>query len=421
MFRIDTTTAAGTLPTPSSAGTPGFFTNGNPALGVPATVVDQDWFNRIQEEMMSLLTSSSITPVKSNYTQVMQAILSAGLIFDAGVVNALVANPNVPLTSLVVGTHLTLVPLNTNTGTSTINVSSLGALAVLRPDGSVVQPGDLKANQRIPIIYDGSAWRLVNWPTRVRLGANLTLFCNPQTGNDSNNGLTLGTAFASLQGVWNYLYQNVDVTGYVVTIQCSGTFTAGLNAQTVVVGSTPQSVVFNFQSGATISVTNGSCFQAFNPGVGYTVTGPVVISATGTGSGQGIGAVAGAAAQILIGTVNFGACAVAQIQVQYEGQINIVGNYTVSGSAPNSILAIGGQLISIGWTVTFVGTPAFSAQYVSAAWSGGHVVLLNMTYSGTATGTRYLANAAGTINTGGNLATLPGNAAGSATNNGYAN
>src|ERR1700738_3982001 len=190
MYRIDTTTGTASLPTPGAAGTAGYFTNGNPALGVPATVVDQDWFNRLQEEMMSLLTAAAITPVKSNFTQLLQAVRACGILVDTGVANVLVANPSPAYAALVNGTQAVLIPGNTNSGTATLNVSSLGALALLRPDATVVQPGDLPAGRRLPIIYDGSAWRLVNWPTRVRLAQNLTLYCNAQTGNDNNNGLT---------------------------------------------------------------------------------------------------------------------------------------------------------------------------------------------------------------------------------------
>ena len=246
MFRTDVTTATASLPTPAAPGTAGFFTNGNPALGIPATVVDQDWLNRIQEEILSVLTAAGVTPVKSNYSQLLAAIKACNLLNDvSGSVNVLVANPSPAYSSLLTGTQAILIPAITNTSTVTLNVSSLGALAVLRPDGTTLQAGDLTVGRRVAVIYDGTAWRLLNWPVRVRLSQALTLYCNP-SGSDSNNGLTSGTAFATLQGIYNYLALNFDVPGQTVTIQCSGNFTAGLLAQNVVVGSVPQSIVFNF-------------------------------------------------------------------------------------------------------------------------------------------------------------------------------
>ncbi|MGS1033321.1 hypothetical protein [Burkholderia glumae] len=74
MFRIDQTTAVTALPAPSAAGTPGFFTGGNPATGQAATIVSADWLNLVQEELMSFLTAAGIAPNKTSYGQVLQAV-----------------------------------------------------------------------------------------------------------------------------------------------------------------------------------------------------------------------------------------------------------------------------------------------------------------------------------------------------------
>ncbi|MFM0173185.1 hypothetical protein PQR33_28110 [Paraburkholderia sediminicola] len=75
MFLTDQTTAAPTLPTPAAAGTPGYFTNGNPGTGVPATIVDADWLNMLQLELLGVVTAGGLTPSKTTYTQVRDAIL----------------------------------------------------------------------------------------------------------------------------------------------------------------------------------------------------------------------------------------------------------------------------------------------------------------------------------------------------------
>lgn len=74
MFRIDTDTAAGALPAPAAAGTPGYFTNGDPLTGTPATTVSADFLNMIQEELMSILASAGISPAKDNHGQVLEAL-----------------------------------------------------------------------------------------------------------------------------------------------------------------------------------------------------------------------------------------------------------------------------------------------------------------------------------------------------------
>lgn len=91
MFPIDQSTAASSLPTPAAAGTPGFFTGGNPASGTPATVVDPDWLNMIQQELINIVDAGGETPSKTTYNQVLLAI------------KALIAQPQTNLVSGVVG------------------------------------------------------------------------------------------------------------------------------------------------------------------------------------------------------------------------------------------------------------------------------------------------------------------------------
>ncbi|VWB75897.1 hypothetical protein BLA6993_03586 [Burkholderia lata] len=74
MFRTDQTTAVTALPVPAAAGTPGYFTGGNPATGQAATILDADWLNMVQEELMNLLAAAGIPPSKTTYNQVLAAI-----------------------------------------------------------------------------------------------------------------------------------------------------------------------------------------------------------------------------------------------------------------------------------------------------------------------------------------------------------
>lgn len=76
MFRIDNPSAAATQPAPTAAGTPGFFTDGNPGGGVPATIVPAEWLNGVQEELISVLAAAGITPKKDMFNQVASAIVA---------------------------------------------------------------------------------------------------------------------------------------------------------------------------------------------------------------------------------------------------------------------------------------------------------------------------------------------------------
>ncbi|WP_310630833.1 hypothetical protein [Paraburkholderia sp.] len=74
MYRIDDSTASTTLPTPEAAGTEGYFTEGNPATGTPATKVRGSWLNMIQEELRAIVAAAGLTPSKTTYNQVNTAL-----------------------------------------------------------------------------------------------------------------------------------------------------------------------------------------------------------------------------------------------------------------------------------------------------------------------------------------------------------
>lgn len=52
----------------------GKFTEGNPAAGVPATVVTAAWMTDVQEELISVLSTAGIAPVKGTQDQLLKAI-----------------------------------------------------------------------------------------------------------------------------------------------------------------------------------------------------------------------------------------------------------------------------------------------------------------------------------------------------------
>lgn len=76
MHRIDNATAATSLPVPVAVGPKpnAFFTKGNPGGGTPATIVDDDWANAVQEELCDVIESAGITLSKTDRTQLKQAI-----------------------------------------------------------------------------------------------------------------------------------------------------------------------------------------------------------------------------------------------------------------------------------------------------------------------------------------------------------
>jgi len=103
-----------------------------------------------------------------------------------------------------------------------------------------------------------------------------------------------------------------------------------------------------------------------------------------------------------------------QITAFYGGRINIVGSYSCSGNcdAHFNIGYSSTVIFNAGLTLTLVGTPAFAFAFTTVDRIS--CLVLVATFSGTATGTRYVGSANSVIDVGGNATTyLPGNSAGS--------
>ncbi|NDV21058.1 phage tail protein, partial [Pseudodesulfovibrio sp. JC047] len=52
------------------------FTEGNPAQGIPATVVDAKWLNSVQDEIMKVIEAAGLEPSGAELTQLYDAIVS---------------------------------------------------------------------------------------------------------------------------------------------------------------------------------------------------------------------------------------------------------------------------------------------------------------------------------------------------------
>jgi len=259
----------------------------------------------------------------------------------------------------------------------------------------------------------GDARYLQQVNARIKLTANLTLYVSP-SGNDSNNGLTAGTPFATIQHAWNIATTMYDLAGWDIIIQlANGTYTAGLSATGVALGSTgPSGSVFiNGNSGSPgsviVNVSGGTCFFA-ETGAQFIVQNLTVEG------GAGLAAI-GAGSVIFYLNVIFGACSSGHISVSSNAYILCNGSYAISGSAPFHVLVQGGGTfyVNTAVTVTLTGTPAFSSGFIDAA-TLAQATVAGMSFSGSATGPRYAVASNAIINTNGAGASyLPGSTVGS--------
>ena len=255
------------------------------------------------------------------------------------------------------------------------------------------------------------------WCDDVELVTSGRTYYVATTGNDSNDGLTVGAPFLTIQKAVDVAASLVLAAGQDITIQVAdGTYT--LNARVVLpstqgVGNniyiqgnvaTPANVVF--QSGAAV----GQLFAIFTPNSSWWFFRGMTFVSTHNASHLR----AAYGGRIQFSDCVFGAAGTgAHLYANFGGFIVSAGNYAISGAAASHYLAESQGIIGDNnRTVTITGTPAFATSFATATVSG-NITSAGMTYSGSATGSRYNGTGNGVISTsGGGANYFPGNSAG---------
>lgn len=254
---------------------------------------------------------------------------------------------------------------------------------------------------------------------KTTLFASTTYYVST-TGNDDNNGLSASTAFLTVQKAINTAL-SVNANGFDVAIFiANGTYTgrciigAGLigGGTLYIIGNTssPGSVILQ-----TTGSTEGSVLICVN---GKCVIGGIRFQSTSSSFNRGFDAVQGGV--ILVSyPIEIGQISNNKITSGEGSYVYIGASVSVSGNAAFFAIAYdrGGIRFAPGITITFTGTPNFSAATVGSFENS--VIYSQATFSGAATGTRYAVNANASIQTyGSGVNYFPGNVAGYTSNNG---
>jgi len=199
---------------------------------------------------------------------------------------------------------------------------------------------------------------------RTTLTANTTYYVST-TGNDSNNGLSSGAAFATIQHALNVV-ATLDCATYNVTISVAdGTYTGAVTLPFML-----GSGVFTLQGDMTtpanciISTTSAACI-ATGYNSNWTVQGFKLQTAT---TGDCI--IANTTSYLTINTIVFGAIASGyrHMYIGTGAKVLVNGNYTISGAggAAHFIVEEGSLLQCIGHTITVSASLTFSTAFAVA-------------------------------------------------------
>lgn len=232
------------------------------------------------------------------------------------------------------------------------------------------------------------------------------------TGSDSNAG-TVGAPFLTIQKALDTLYQ-YNMNGYTATINVAdGTYTGPVKVDGRLVGlpaSNDQLQIVG--NNCIISTTSADAVSAVN-GATIKISGFKFQTTT---SGVCVGAYTGSIVSLGQG-INFGACAgFAHKYAEGSSTISSDYSYTISGSSSFHETADSVARITYASSivVTLSGTPAFSGAYACAKNCGVIIYNNGISFSGSATGQRFLIQSGGAIRDYSDNAStfLPGNSAG---------
>jgi microcystin-dependent protein len=170
MHRVDNATSTPSIPTPAAVGPnpDSFFTSGNPSTATEATTLDDDWLNSVQEELSYVIEQQSVTLDKTARNQLKKAIdymllkgasayASAG-----GTANALTATLSPVPAAYYEGMEVKIKIAATNTAAATLNLNSLGVVAIKQKDLNALRPGQLRIGMVAKLIHDGTYFQLQN-------------------------------------------------------------------------------------------------------------------------------------------------------------------------------------------------------------------------------------------------------------------
>jgi hypothetical protein len=230
-------------------------------------------------------------------------------------------------------------------------------------------------------------------------------------GNDSNDGLTndAAGAFLTIQHAVDIVCDTLDLKAQAVVIQVAD---GAYNSRVVLkryVGTGSVTIRGNTVTPANVSITTSgtNCITTVIQAGIWRIEG-FKLSAGG-GYYEAIYCQNSA---ISFGALEFGTCVRNHITCEDAGRVSNHGAYSISGGAETHITSQLSAVVNISGAVMLTGTPAFSYAFAQA-YCASTAAFSGVTFTGTATGARYQANANGVVNTfGGGANYLPGNAAG---------
>jgi hypothetical protein len=289
-------------------------------------------------------------------------------------------------------------------------------------NGTIIDAGQVNAD--FAAVMNG-----VNTNSRTLLTAATTFYVAPGGQDVPGNGLSITAPAATIGFIINLLQNNYDLNMQVVTIQlANGTYNESTFFSGDVAGlsNALHLIIQGNMASPNLVVWNGNpCLHLLYEAT-CTVQGVTMQSSISQCIISELGA------QLGFSNIIFTAVPGAHLVAARQGMIQSLGNYSITGGGQYHAVAYEsanvfldtlpgnymGQSTPPGApTITLTGPPAFSVGFIGSIV--GSAVRVGATFSGTATGPRYIATMNGVVDViGQGLTYLPGNAVGVLANGG---
>jgi hypothetical protein len=249
---------------------------------------------------------------------------------------------------------------------------------------------------------------------RFKLTANTTFYVDAAGGSNSNNGLTSGTAWQTINFALNAIATNYDLAGYAVTLQMAN----GTNYA-------PFHQTQEYTGGGSVTLL-GNTGNSTLTAIAGTAGSPVARISAGTLNISGVTLGGGTHGLLCDGgtvngdTLSFQANSVAHVTSSVFGSVNLSGVIAIFGAAPICLYKQQGSMYVGNLNITFSANVNFSTALLVGS-EPGTIFAAGISYTGTSTGAYYLAAYGGYINTGGAAAPsgFSAGSTGTAPNTGY--
>ncbi len=359
---------------------------------------------------------------------------------DTGAVNAMVSTVVPGISALVTGMLFEISPNHTNTATPvTLNVNGLGALQLIRSNATPIQIGDVVAGTgaKCLLAYDSAinsgagGFSVINPQNSANALQTNTTYYVAFTGSDSNNGLSSGSPFLTIQHALNVI-NSYNLNGYTVTLNiANGTY--GKFSLPLLNGSGAINIIGNpsTPSAVIISSSDGNAIEASGCGAGYSINGLgfVVVGANIPAVDGGAGIYISGGSSLYMENIYCGVCQCAHFQIGggatlvLSGSLIVGGGLTANAIGPGAhIMAgnggyIGGEGLEANTSLnpSLSITTTVNIPFWMDVFSGTSAAMIynSISGAGNVTGQKFIASFNGTIQTfGGGNNYYPGTIAG---------